>query len=59
MRLGYNLTEHATGVRANGFLGVGIQERDEEEWHVVLPGYPAISSEVDGRDKVTVTVRFV
>ena len=46
-------------VGAYGLVGIGIEETDEEEGHVVLPRYPPEAGEVGDSDDVTVAVLLV
>ena len=56
MSLGNNLSKHTARISADRLLGVGVQERDEEERYVILPRNAPVSSKIDGCDEIAVSI---
>lgn len=48
--------EKTSGTYAYRLARVWIKEADQEEWHIVFPGYPPEAAEVWNSDEVVVTI---
>ncbi len=51
--------EHTSRISTDGRFGVRVKEVDQEEGNVLLPRYTAISTEIDVRHDIPVSVRPV
>ena len=51
-----NLSKNTARIGTDRLLGVGVQERDEEERYVVLPRNAPVSSKIDGCDEIAVSI---
>lgn len=49
LRMLYDLPQHSSWVSADGLSGIRVQERNEEERHVILPRDTAERREIDFR----------